>query len=495
MKVKKKLITMLMIGAMILSACIPAIGAVSDTGFTDVDGNAWYADAVKYCIDNGLINGISDVEFEPDRLVSRDMFITVLNQKTGNPENVSNNEPNNIITREQAATILWRNAGSPASNGTENYFTDQLLISNDATDAVAWAKENKIMNGKENNLFAPDALLTRAESAVIFQNYFTMFPAAEFPVAENTNNDTTNNNSVMEETSITITIDDVVIPAVLNNSVSAQDFIARMPFTVSMTRGTADFYASLEEPFQYDESDVHNGWKNGDIGFDYGGNYLTIFHSGEDTSEEYENQITLGHISDLSLLSNLGTSVQATFALANTQTDIAQEEREVTEHNALVVYFSHTQRTQRVAELLSEKVNGELYEIVPTEPYTGTDSAISDRAIEEIESGNLPELSGNLPDISQYDTIFIGGPVWSDTVSAPILSYLASTDFNGKRVIPFSTDQGTHSSYEIDFTEALNDAQEVIELFPISHVSSISEEEMSILLDEWLETVYINNER
>lgn len=486
MKVKKKLITMLIIGAMVLSTCIPAIGAVNDTGFTDVDGNAWYADAVEYCIDNGLINGISDVEFEPDMLVSRDMFITVLNQQTGNPENVSNNEPNNSITREQAATILWRSAGSPANNGIENHFTDQLLISSDAVDAVAWARENGIMSGKENNLFAPDSLLTRAEAAVIFQNYFTMFPAAE-----NTNNDTTNNNSVMEETSITITIDDVVIPAVLNNSVSAQDFIARMPFTVSMTRGTADFYASLEEPFQYDESDVHNGWKNGDIGFDHGGNYLTIFHSGEDTSEEYENQITLGHISDLSLLGNIGTSIQATFALVNAQTDIEQEEREVTEHNALIVYFSHTQRTQRVAELLSEKVNGELYELVPIEPYTGTDSAISNRAIEEIESGNLPELSGDLPDISQYDTIFIGGPVWSDTVAAPILSYLASTDFNGKRVIPFSTDQGTHSNYEVDFIEEVNNAQEVTSLFPISHVSSISEEEMNMLLDEWLETVYI----
>lgn len=481
MKFSKRFATILAAAALAVSATIPVMAAIEDTGFVDIAADAWYAAAVEYCYDNNLMSGLSDTEFGPNTPVLRAMITSALN----NQENLNENT-DELVTREQAAVILWQNEGSPNINSALEPFADQETIASDAAEAVEWARENEIIIGKGNNWFDPKALITRAEAAVIIQNYLNNTTMTQENNMEAMNNEKDNDSPVAEETNIMITVGDTVIPAVLNDSVSAQALIETMPFTVSMTRGSADFYASMEEPLEYSQEDVHNGWQNGDIGFDSSGNYLTIFHSGEDTSENIGNQVTLGHVSDLSLLGSLGASIQANFALADTQSDTDTD----SEHNALVVYYSHTQRTQRIATLLSEKVNGDIFEIVPQEPYTGTDSEISTRASEEMESRNFPDLSGQLPDLSQYNIIFIGGPVWSDTVASPVFSYLADNDFVGKTVAPFSTDQGTHRNYESDFTTAVNNAQEIISLLPISHVSSMSDEDINTLLDAWLETVY-----
>lgn len=109
--------------------------------------------------------------------------------------------------------------------------------------------------------------------------------------------------------------------------------IARLPLTVSMTRGSADYYSVLREPLEFDDSELHSGWRNGDIGFD--GTYLTIFHSGEEASEDNDHQITLGRIADLSQLAGLGGSIEAIFSLA--QNNPASPD--TPEKHTLIVYF------------------------------------------------------------------------------------------------------------------------------------------------------------
>lgn len=78
---------------------------------------------------------------------------------------------NDPVTREQIATILWRYQGSPAPAGTAANFTDQSTISSYAVNAVAWARENGIINGMESNRFAPKNNATRAQVATILRNY------------------------------------------------------------------------------------------------------------------------------------------------------------------------------------------------------------------------------------------------------------------------------------------------------------------------------------
>lgn len=210
-----------------------------------------------------------------------------------------------------------------------------------------------------------------------------------------------------------------------------------------------------------------------------------MFHSGEETSSSHNNQMTLGRVSDLSFLDELGSSIQATFVLASAQPEVPS----TTAHRTLAVYCSLSQRTKGVAELLQTKTDGDSYELVPTEPYTGGNSAISQRAREEVESGNYPSLSGALPDLTQYDTILIGGPVWSGTMASPLYTYLSESDFTGKTAAPFWTDQGTPGDHAHDFTNAVQNAARVTEFLQLTNTTSISAEEMSQRMDAWLEAV------
>ena len=104
------------------------------TGFADVPADAYFADAVKWAVDKGVTNGLSDTMFGPY-------------------------EP---CTRAQIVTFLWRAAGSPEPK-TASSFTD-VSASAYYAKAVAWAVENGITNGMTETTFAPDATCTRGQS-------------------------------------------------------------------------------------------------------------------------------------------------------------------------------------------------------------------------------------------------------------------------------------------------------------------------------------------
>ena len=108
--------------------------------FTDVQAGAWYADAVKYVFDQGLMSGMSAQEFGPD----------------------------GQVTRGQVVTILWRLAGSPTVSGKA--FPD-VSASAWYADAVAWASANGVVSGYENGLFGPGDPVTREQLAAILYRY------------------------------------------------------------------------------------------------------------------------------------------------------------------------------------------------------------------------------------------------------------------------------------------------------------------------------------
>lgn len=111
----------------------------------------------------------------------------------------------------------------------------------------------------------------------------------------------------------------------------------------------------------------------------------------------------------------------------------------------LVVYYSATNHTGAVAQAIADTVGGDLFEIVPTTPYTSGDlnwrdenSRVSrehaDPALQTIElETSVPENWEN------YDTVFIGYPIWWGNASWVVTSFVAANDFEGKTVIPFCT--------------------------------------------------------
>ena len=176
------------------------------------------------------------------------------------------------------------------------------------------------------------------------------------------------------------------------------------------------------------------------------------------------------------------TSTNATKVTANTTESVDNNTK------TLIVYYSYSGTTKRVAEHLQQLTNGTLYEITLEEPYSGDSNQVSDRVFEERGDGKMPELSGELPNISEYDQILIGTPVWNDSMSNPIASYLEQTDFDGKTVAPFWTYITNQGSTKKDFTKQSQNA-EMAEGLPVRSANGISDEKLDQMLETWLSEI------
>lgn len=132
---------------------------------------------------------------------------------------------------------------------------------------------------------------------------------------------------------------------------------------------------------------------------------------------------------------------------APSNTSILETEQDTNmENTILVAYFSATGTTEQVAQQAAEILDADLYEIVPEDPYTEEDLAYytGGRADQEQDDPSArPAISGGVENMSQYDTILLGYPIWHGQAPRIISTFLESYDFAGKTIIPFCT---SHSS-------------------------------------------------
>ena len=221
MKKIKQILSGFLSAVMIFSMSSVSFAAIGDNVFADVNGNAWYAEAVQYVNDNGIMSGTGNNEFSPQENTSRAALAAVLYRAEGSPAVDVQNEfvdvdsdawytdavswastegiisgygnglfgINDPVTREQIAAILWRYAGSPDTVSSEN-FADESSISSYAVKAVDWVRNNNIMSGKENNMFDPDGYATRAEIAMVLFHFMTL-------KEDNTQQDTEEDSNVL----------------------------------------------------------------------------------------------------------------------------------------------------------------------------------------------------------------------------------------------------------------------------------------------------------
>ena len=186
-----------------------AEGGETEEGFTDVPSDAWYAEAVKYVMEQGLMNGTSETTFSPMLSMSRSMLVTVLYRLEGEPEagecpftDVADGTwytdavawaaangivtgttettfaPEAEITRESLAVILYRYAEmkeqAQGEKGDLTAFADGASVSDWAVDAMAWAVGEGILTGKSGNTLDPQGTATRAEVATILMRFCSM---------------------------------------------------------------------------------------------------------------------------------------------------------------------------------------------------------------------------------------------------------------------------------------------------------------------------------
>ena len=111
----------------------------------------------------------------------------------------------------------------------------------------------------------------------------------------------------------------------------------------------------------------------------------------------------------------------------------------------LVVYYSASGNTERVAKDIAEAAGADLFEIVPTEVYTSedlnwtnSDSRVS-REHDDESLRDVPLTTTEVPDWDSYDSVFIGYPIWWGIAAWPVDTFVKNNDFTGKTVIPFAT--------------------------------------------------------
>ena len=113
----------------------------------------------------------------------------------------------------------------------------------------------------------------------------------------------------------------------------------------------------------------------------------------------------------------------------------------------LVAYFSASGVTAKVADKLAKATGADLFEIKPTKPYTQADldwtNKKSRSSIEMDDRNSRPKIANKVSNMSQYDIIFVGFPIWWYREPSIIDTFMESYDFSGKQIIPFATSGGS----------------------------------------------------
>ena len=137
---------------------------------------------------------------------------------------------------------------------------------------------------------------------------------------------------------------------------------------------------------------------------------------------------------------------------------------------ALVTYFSHAGEnynvgvveegnTAKLAKVIAEQTGADLFEIVPVVDYPQSYDECLEVATAEQREGARPEYVGDVENWEQYDTVFIGYPIWWGEIPNIVYTFMENHDFAGKTVIPFNTHEGSGQSHsQRDIENALPDA-------------------------------------
>ena len=137
----------------------------------------------------------------------------------------------------------------------------------------------------------------------------------------------------------------------------------------------------------------------------------------------------------------------------NEPTDKAEETK------ILVVYFSATNTTEGIAELIADGLSADIYEIIPEQPYTDADLNYHDdnsrSTIEMNDPNSRPAISGSVENMEQYDIVFIGYPIWWGDAPRILFTFMESYDFSGKTIVPFCTSGGSGVGSSATNLEAL----------------------------------------
>lgn len=148
----------------------------------------------------------------------------------------------------------------------------------------------------------------------------------------------------------------------------------------------------------------------------------------------------------------------ASEAEAPESSEIADEDTS-TGGKTLIAYFSKTGNTQTVADMIADSTGGELFLVETVDSYPESYDETVEIAAEELEQNARPALSTHVEDMSQYDVIYVGYPIWWGTMPMSMYTFLEEYDLSGKTIIPFATHAGSGmGTSQEDLTALLPDS-------------------------------------
>jgi len=148
--------------------------------------------------------------------------------------------------------------------------------------------------------------------------------------------------------------------------------------------------------------------------------------------------------------SSAGNSSLSTASPADSTPTTSSESGESTDEpvtngdsKMLVVYFSHSGNTEKIANMITEQTGADLFEVETVTVYPEDIAECTDLAKEEQDNDARPELTTHVDDMGQYDIIFLGYPNWWGTMPMAMFTFLEEYDFSDKTIIPFCTHLGS----------------------------------------------------
>ena len=217
-KTLKKMLCGVCSAAMLMGAV--SFSASAAHPFTDVKGDQWYANFVDYAYNHGLMAGTGSKSFSPNQVMTRGMLVTVIHAIAGKPAPTTGNHfsdvkandyfapavtwcyengivagtgaktfsPNQKVTREQMVAIMLKfadHSGADVSKRADlSQYSDAGKIEGYAVDAFKWAVANGVVSGTSDNTLSPKAGAVRAQCAVVLQRYDELLDASQKPEPE-----------------------------------------------------------------------------------------------------------------------------------------------------------------------------------------------------------------------------------------------------------------------------------------------------------------------
>lgn len=152
--------------------------------------------------------------------------------------------------------------------------------------------------------------------------------------------------------------------------------------------------------------------------------------------------VACGGQSVTSTINNFDTSKNVQ---SSEKSAVSEKQDESPNKKVLVVYYSATGNTKEVAESIAYVTDGDLFELEPVNPYSDSDLDWTDkdsRVVREHDNPNernVTLVTASVDNWNEYDTVFIGYPIWWGIAAWPVNGFIEANDFTGKTVIPFCT--------------------------------------------------------